>query len=95
MTMKNKFIRKIMRKRIINKIIKKKNSIQKKMKIKISPHPMYLTMMNTILNKKKFMKIIRTLMKMMKSLSGMIKNLRKTTMISSWIWILRRIIRVD
>jgi len=95
MMMKIKFIRNLMKKRIINKIINKKNNIQKKMKVKINHHQMFLTMMSTILNKKKFMRKIRTLTKTMKSINGTIKNLRKTIMISSWIWIIRKKIRGD
>ena len=95
MMMKIKFIRNLMKKRIINKIINKKNNIQKKMKVKINHHQMFLTMMSTILNKKKFMRKTRTLTKTMKSINGTTKNLRKTIMISSWIWIIRKKIRGD
>ena len=81
MMKKIKFKVNLMKKRIINKIIQKKPNIQRKTKVKIKHHKMYLTMKTTIPKMKRFMRIIKTLRMMMKSLNGMIRNSKKTTMI--------------
>ena len=95
MMKKIKFKVNLMKKRIINKIIQKKPNIQRKTKVKIKHHKMYLTMKTTILKMKRFMRIIKTLRMMMKSLNGMIRTSKKTTMIFNQIWILRKTIRVN
>ena len=95
MMKKIKFKVNLMKKRIINKIIQKKPNIQRKTKVKIKHHKMYLTMKTTIPKMKRFMRIIKTLRMMMKSLNGMIRTSKKTTMIFNQIWILRKTIRVN